>query len=708
MKKNTIVLLLATCLFFITSQKIKASHAVGADITYAYAGVPNQYTVTLRFYRDCSGIPAPTTVTVNYTSPSGCFPTGNATLNPLANTGAEIPTSPFPPCTGTISTCNGGTGYGVQEWIYEGLVTLGGPCNDWVLSCEINARNPAITTITNPGASTLRVEAKLDNTNGLIDSSAVFSTYPVSRFCANHTFNYAQGALDPEGDSLVFSLVDALDFGGTIVPYINPPYNGTNPVTSVPPVAINPNTGVIDFTPTAIEVGIFAILVDMYRNGVWIGSIRRDMQVNIEQDCNFPPILHTSTFNGSPNTPGISINANCGDSVLIIRLPYPVQCSSVDTLGGDFRMLSPGGFPIPILAEIPLSCSAGTPPMTDSIEIHMYRPALSENGTYYIWSKVGNDGNTLLNDCVGNPTAMAEYDTASFYFNNCYRGIIDLKNVSVNTSNDKMEILWSIPDSMPVSQFSSYEILRSNYPDFGYSNVGFTHSPADTFYVDSSPSLNIPSHPYDYAVRLYLSLGTYSFVSPLSDTIQSIFMNCPILDTAMDTIRWTRYWGWSNPSYQLLQSENSSTGFTPIGPLTTDTFMVYTFPTVPGTYFLRVQTESGGNPNLLSRSNWCRFVIEPKQDSVWTVVPPNVFTPNGDGVNETFEWFNLEHYSDNKLTIFNRWGRKVYENNNYQNDWSGKDMNGKELVEGVYYYTMIVGDKNKTKLSGTVTLIRGK
>lgn len=71
---------------------------------------------------------------------------------------------------------------------------------------------------------------------------------------------------------------------------------------------------------------------------------------------------------------------------------------------------------------------------------------------------------------------------------------------------------------------------------------------------------------------------------------------------------------------------------------------------------------------------------------------PNIFTPNGDGINDYFEIGyddghpinNLnEYFLSHKLVIFNRWGRIVYESTNYQNDWDG----GK-LPDGTYFYVL--------------------
>ena len=57
---------------------------------------------------------------------------------------------------------------------------------------------------------------------------------------------------------------------------------------------------------------------------------------------------------------------------------------------------------------------------------------------------------------------------------------------------------------------------------------------------------------------------------------------------------------------------------------------------------------------------------------------PNIFTPNVDGVNESFE---ILSYYPVDLKIFNRWGRPVFTADNYQNNWTAEDVGS-----GVYYY----------------------
>ncbi|RYE36967.1 MAG: T9SS type B sorting domain-containing protein [Sphingobacteriaceae bacterium] len=82
---------------------------------------------------------------------------------------------------------------------------------------------------------------------------------------------------------------------------------------------------------------------------------------------------------------------------------------------------------------------------------------------------------------------------------------------------------------------------------------------------------------------------------------------------------------------------------------------------------------------------------------------PNVFTPNGDGRNDTFSIPDLHQYKQNELMIVNRWGTNVYQTKNYQNTWTG-DM----LDEGTYFYSLKVMNSKgvQEEYKGYVMLLR--
>ena len=66
----------------------------------------------------------------------------------------------------------------------------------------------------------------------------------------------------------------------------------------------------------------------------------------------------------------------------------------------------------------------------------------------------------------------------------------------------------------------------------------------------------------------------------------------------------------------------------------------------------------------------------------------NVITPNGDGNNDFLIFEGIEHFPGSKLEVFNRWGQRVYESDNYNNDWSPTDLNA-----GTYFYVFNPGGK---------------
>lgn len=66
---------------------------------------------------------------------------------------------------------------------------------------------------------------------------------------------------------------------------------------------------------------------------------------------------------------------------------------------------------------------------------------------------------------------------------------------------------------------------------------------------------------------------------------------------------------------------------------------------------------------------------------------PNVFSPNGDGVNDTFKITNFT--GSWELMIFDRWGSLIFATQQAQGaSWNGVNIQGKEVDTGVYFYTL--------------------
>ena len=88
---------------------------------------------------------------------------------------------------------------------------------------------------------------------------------------------------------------------------------------------------------------------------------------------------------------------------------------------------------------------------------------------------------------------------------------------------------------------------------------------------------------------------------------------------------------------------------------------------------------------------------------------PNVFTPNGDGVNDVFR-IQLNDLVKIEVDIYNRWGNLLYSWTDVNGGWNGRKENGSECSDGVYYYVVRFAETSAGKIystqSGHVTLLR--
>ena len=85
----------------------------------------------------------------------------------------------------------------------------------------------------------------------------------------------------------------------------------------------------------------------------------------------------------------------------------------------------------------------------------------------------------------------------------------------------------------------------------------------------------------------------------------------------------------------------------------------------------------------------------------------NVFTPNGDGINDNF-YFGEFAMESVDVYLYNRWGELVYNWNTLDTHWDGRGLDGQDLPEGVYYYVLkSVGEDGASyDKRGSVTLLR--
>lgn len=125
-----------------------------------------------------------------------------------------------------------------------------------------------------------------------------------------------------------------------------------------------------------------------------------------------------------------------------------------------------------------------------------------------------------------------------------------------------------------------------------------------------------------------------------------------------------------------------------------------------------VVTTAGNYESILMDINGCDSIIHTnlkvlaKPDCM--ITPPNVFTPNGDGINDIWKIYDgLSCVKKCGVKVYNRYGSLVYQSDNYQNDWRGTYLT-KSCPDGTYYYLIEVTYSNvRTMLiKGNVSILR--
>lgn len=88
---------------------------------------------------------------------------------------------------------------------------------------------------------------------------------------------------------------------------------------------------------------------------------------------------------------------------------------------------------------------------------------------------------------------------------------------------------------------------------------------------------------------------------------------------------------------------------------------------------------------------------------------PDVFTPNGDGVNDYWQLAAAGDFDEFEVLVYNRWGTMVYKTNDPKFKWDGKNMNGNMVSPGVYYYVARTLYQDKAAdLHGAVSILHDK
>jgi gliding motility-associated-like protein len=769
-----VLFILTMALAFILPNEVSASHAAGGEIYYKHI-TGNQYKIFVFLYRDAYGITMPTSVSVCISS--SCGSVNNAVLpqvpHPITGAASGSPVANLNECASPTSSTGGGINY--ELYTYSANVTLTGPCADWRFSYSLNARNSAIDNLVNAGSQNIYLEAKLNNTIGP-NTSPEFRTPAIKRWCVLDPNDpgvkpvvWSQAAAEPDGDSLLYKFANPQGGGncgpGTTLNYAGG-YSLANPMTTSAGVSVDRSNGTFTFTPIQEEVVVIRVDVEEYRFNTtrlrweFVGSSMRDMQVAISSQCvnsvaaadslslptgvgvntsipidsvrglvgNTIPVSNNIDFqNSTPTDTLVRVqmltNYACNDAVVSLPFEKPILCSSIDPT--DFRILGPDGVARPV-HYVTDNCDIEL--TTTLIDLHLYQ-SFDVNGVYVLYLKRGNDGNTLTNRC-----GFEVKDNVVYLINvtNCPQ--LDYEVENVTTVEDKhIKIEYRLNGASYYSNtFNQISVLRANN-DQNFQKIAEIKDQTVREYIDTS----VDAYAVDNQIYQYL-LQMYTNGNPRNPTnfVNSIVLGSDSVGDNDIEFSWNAYLNDTyagNVDYEFFEGVYDSTqmdwNWTSIQKVGTSLSYVYTVPSNrPGQFWYKVEaSDAGGGNTKISSSNYLKLgvpapIVEPGETPVVNYVP-NVITPNGDSKNDRFYFQFLpttpgtRPYSNVSLSIFNRWGKSVFQDDNFmqrnneEEGWDGTDQNSKKRVaDGVYFYTARFTDEATGKveeLKGSITVSGG-
>ena len=287
-----IFFILSVFLIGFTALPAKAAHIIGGDFTVEWIS-GNDFRPELKLFRDCFGSGADFDQTIQITiydsdtdSIWGFFTMTNPDITPII-LGDD--------CYTPTSLC-------VQQGVYDTIVNLPDNPGGYYLAWERCCRNAIITNIENPDDQGMVFVVTIPDP-ALQNTSPSFGDYPsAGYFCIGLENELNFNVTDADGDSLVYFFDYPLAGDNPeIAPLVAGPkpyspctwangYSLSNILGTPDPMTIDQVTGTINVTPDQSGVYVFAVYVAEFRNGVEIGSVRREIQFQtLACTVDYPP-----------------------------------------------------------------------------------------------------------------------------------------------------------------------------------------------------------------------------------------------------------------------------------------------------------------------------------------------------------------------------------------------------------------------------------
>ncbi len=430
-----------------------------------------------------------------------------------------------PSCSGNLAPCNACgelVGNDIKKNVYYTEHIYSG-AGTYVISMEDPNRNESIENIPGSVNVPFYIESTLSIAPGLGNNcSPTLANPPIDRGCVGAPYVHNPGAFDPDGDSLAYSLVSSLGTEGTPIDgYVLP-----NQVYNDGPLYIDPLNGTIVWDSPSIsgEYNV-AILIEEYRNGVKIGSVVRDMQIDILALCdNDPPTINL-------NTPICLIAGDTLNEIIEVTDPNPSDILSIEASGSPF-LLSPEPVFSSVSAPSPIYSSLywETSCMLVQPLPHVFNYKASDN----------HDTIELVDFEIQEVSILAP--------------AVEISNIEA--MGNAVLVEWTSPFCTNANRFKIYRKVDSLGlmndscqtgvdPSTGYTLIGTTNTITDTFFIDTDSAL-VHGQKYCYIVTSCFNNGAESIASTEQCTelkqdlpiISKVSIKTTDLFIGEDTIGW--------------------------------------------------------------------------------------------------------------------------------------------------------------------------
>jgi gliding motility-associated-like protein len=738
MKKPTFYLLLLMCLPFWVS----AAHIIGGELTYTCEGGGN-YDFILTMYRDCSN---PDAGNFDQNAIIGvyrgigadaelvdAFPVGLVSIDPLEITQTDPCAVPPPGFCSQVGVYN--FSYLIEDW----------PSTEpYTFVYQRCCRNNTISNIQTPWDTGISFVTEISPASQAVcNNSPYFESIPPTLICLNEDVNYFHLATDDDGDQLVYEFCAPFAGGGdnggngcnSVIP--NPPcpppfntvnfqapYTSSQPMLGSPTIGIDANTGYISGVPTALGQFVLGICVSEYRNGVLLGTTRRDIQLNVAV-CT--PVVTADVEDGNEIN-GLEYFELClNDNAFTFSSEVAIN---LDNVSIEWYFEDPQEFYSEELE----------PTFTfDSV------------GTYTGHFVVIDDGGCRDSAFMAVDVYQHPIPDFSFYYDSCVAGPVFYENLSVEGDAAIESFVWDLGDAQITDTWSpTYFYTEPGLKDLTLSLLdenGCTEEiqgeilyqpapavivlkpPAEAFCPPAFVEIDNLSFPVDstYEVvwnfgdgtdttalaveHLYEEVGTYdisiSITSPIGCQVDSVFeqlievQDPPVADLNIVGEAFTNLnneLGLENNAQNYIGYQWFVNGdYVPTGDFVTyelrDTGLVE--------IMMAVQHPLGCVDTTY------RYIDVAPENRVFF---PNAFSPNGDAVNDEFKptgvYLGLYDY---QLEVYDRWGSLIFQTTDIKEGWNGTHNNdGRDTPNDSYTYFVRYTEPRGAKISlqGMVTIIR--